>query len=470
MPSVASQEQWKSRYRELVHTLETKEREWSALEAALRKAAAKLALAAMGQDDRLDTTLQEVLDAVRTKVSTEQLDASVTSLSRVLQVPAGEIAVARAAVARTAVAAAPAAVSPAPSPAVAAPPAEGPSFATLLRALIEQVARVGPLAGPAAQLARRLADGVADDGWERFVRDLAGMVGRVVGTLQAQRDELETFLEEVTRQLAEFESWTSWHEGAEKSRRDDSLGLERTVEAEILGLNREVEEVPDLAVLKVKVQSRLDSVAGRLRSFREKEAVRHAEAERRNADLRTEVTKLKGKTDELIQLCNEQEQRLMLDALTNVHSRYAYERRLTEEYQRWQRHGQPLTYSIWDIDHFKAVNDTYGHDAGDRLLRMIATILSTHKRAEDFVARMGGEEFVLLLPMTPLDAGLRVAEKLRQLVETTHFHHKGKPERVTISCGLTEFRQGDTPDSVYGRADQALYAAKQQGRNRCVSL
>jgi diguanylate cyclase len=160
----------------------------------------------------------------------------------------------------------------------------------------------------------------------------------------------------------------------------------------------------------------------------------------------------------------------MLDSLTGVHSRYAYEQRLEEEYQRWQRHAQPLTFSIWDVDLFKRINDTCGHDAGDRLLRGIADILGRHKRVEDFLARIGGEEFVLLLPMTSLEAAKNVAEKLRAAVENAVFRHHGAPVPVTISCGLTEFRAGDTPTSVYERADRALYQAKAQGRNRCVAL
>jgi diguanylate cyclase len=186
--------------------------------------------------------------------------------------------------------------------------------------------------------------------------------------------------------------------------------------------------------------------------------------------LTKEVSKLKGRTEELAKLCAEQEARLMTDSLTGAHSRYAYERRLDEEFQRWQRHSQPLSFSIWDIDLFKRINDSYGHEAGDRLLRGVADLFSRNKRAEDFLARIGGEEFVLLLPMTTLDAAHAVAEKLRAAVETAAFRHHGEPVSVTISCGITEFRAGDTPTSVYERADRALYQAKQQGRNSCVSV
>jgi diguanylate cyclase len=227
--------------------------------------------------------------------------------------------------------------------------------------------------------------------------------------------------------------------------------------------------VRDLTALKVKVQSRLDTVAHQLLAFRDSEGRRLAESERRTVELKREVTKLKGRTTDLIRLCADQENRLMLDSLTGVHSRYAYEQRLEEEYQRWRRHAQPLTFSIWDVDLFKRINDTCGHDAGDRLLRGIADLLGRHKRVEDFLARIGGEEFVLLLPMTALEPAKTVAEKVRAAIERTEFRHHGQHVPVTISCGLTEFRAGDTPTVVYERADQALYQAKLQGRNRCVS-
>ncbi len=241
------------------------------------------------------------------------------------------------------------------------------------------------------------------------------------------------------------------------------------MQAEIVHLNQEVGESPDLSYLKTRVQARLDNVAQQLIEFRHKEERRQAEDDERTSELTAEVSKLKGRTEELIKLCAEQETRLMTDSLTGAHSRYAYERRIAEEFQRWQRHSQPLSFSIWDIDLFKRVNDSYGHEAGDRLLRGVADLLGRNKRGEDFLARIGGEEFVLLLPMTPLDAAQAVAEKLRSGIESAAFRHHGEPVKVTISSGLTEFRVGDTPTAVYERADRALYQAKQQGRNRCVA-
>ncbi len=458
MPQVATDQQWKAKYRELVDELEEKERAWSKLEAALRGACSKLAMAALGQSSELDAAIDHVMAVLRSDPTTLNLDSSMTGLMRALK-------------AETAVERKSAPVGAAPGGVVIVPTSSvvTDEIVSLLRALVRRLAEMPPLAETANMLARRLEIGVPEGGWEPFLRSVADAVGEVVNALEAQRSELEDFLEQVTQQLADFEDWTRWQAGAAQNRRDETAGLELTVQAEMVHLQQEVVASPDLEYLKTKVKTRLDNVARELVEFRRKEERRHAEDERRASELKSEVSKLKGKTDELIKLCAEQEARLMIDSLTNVHSRYAYERRLEEEFQRWQRHSQPLSFTVWDIDLFKRINDSYGHEAGDRLLRGVADLFARNKRAEDFLARIGGEEFVLLLPATELDAAKGVAEKLRACVEAAAIRHHGEPVKVTVSAGLTEFRPGDTPTTVYERADRALYQAKQQGRNRCLS-
>jgi diguanylate cyclase len=338
----------------------------------------------------------------------------------------------------------------------------------LLHTLVARLAEIPPLAAAAAILARRLDGGVPDGGWDPFLRSVADAVSEAVGAREAQR-EFDAFLEHLTLQLEEIERWAHWQAGAAQSRRADAASLELTVHAEATRLRRKVMTSPALGHLKTKMQARLDNVTRELLEFRYHEACRQDEHERRASELSKEIAELKARTDDLIKLCAEQEARLMIDSLTGCHSRYAYERRLEEEFQRWQRHSQPLTFSVWDIDLFKRVNDSYGHEAGDRLLRAVTELFAQNKRAEDFLARIGGEEFALLLPMTTLEAATTVADKLRCVVEGAEFRHHGDPVRVTMSAGLTDFRPGDTPATVYERADRALYQAKQKGRNHCVA-
>ena len=326
------------------------------------------------------------------------------------------------------------------------------------------------LQDPLNQILGRLDSGVREDEWPDLLSEIADHITSAVHSARAERAELEEFLATVTHQLDQFEQWTAWQNTQAEDRHGESRVLEEAVTRQVMDMREDVETADDLTALKARVQERLNSVADHIKTFRDQEDKRIAEFRSRNTELQEEITGLKGKTKNLIKLWGHQRNRLMYDTLTNVYSRYAYDQRLIEEFQRWQRHRQPLAFCIWDIDYFKRVNDTYGHRAGDRLLQIVAGILSGNTRAEDFLARIGGEEFVMLLPSTEPESALRIANKLRQKVENTQFHHQGTPENITISCGITNFRDTDTPLVVYQRADSALYQAKKQGRNCCVNL
>jgi diguanylate cyclase len=119
------------------------------------------------------------------------------------------------------------------------------------------------------------------------------------------------------------------------------------------------------------------------------------------------------------------------------------------------------------VDDINSINDRYGHQAGDKALRVIARSLQARLRETDFIARFGGEEFVCLLCGAEGEEALSVAEEMRRSVESNGFHSQGKPVRVTISCGLSSFSKGDVLEKVFSRADKALYKAKRSGKNRC---
>ncbi len=171
------------------------------------------------------------------------------------------------------------------------------------------------------------------------------------------------------------------------------------------------------------------------------------------------------KTKEMLE---EERYRATHDPLTELPNREAYNERAFHELQRFKRYCRPLTLSVCDVDHFKKINDTYGHQAGDKVLRLIAKLISTRLRKVDFVARYGGEEFVMLMPETPTDQALTVLDKVRAVIGKTPFKFKGSPVQITISFGLASFGPEDSVESVFERADKALYQAKDQGRNRCV--
>jgi len=155
------------------------------------------------------------------------------------------------------------------------------------------------------------------------------------------------------------------------------------------------------------------------------------------------------------------------DGLTGIFNRRYFETKLVEEFDRHIRYNRPLSLIMIDIDHFKKTNDTYGHQAGDFILKKLAILIDDRIRTIDIVSRYGGEEFCCLLPETTIDSALALAEFLRIGVETEIFQFKDKRLRITISQGVSEINSDvDSAEDLLKLADDALYESKRLGRNR----
>ncbi|MBW4056132.1 MAG: GGDEF domain-containing response regulator [Proteobacteria bacterium] len=161
------------------------------------------------------------------------------------------------------------------------------------------------------------------------------------------------------------------------------------------------------------------------------------------------------------------ERQARIDYLTGIYNRLMFTELLEAELQRARRYGSDLSLIMFDLDHFKKVNDTYGHNMGDHVLKEVAQLTSDSIRAHDIFTRWGGEEFMVLIPKTDQNQAGILAEKLRRLFEA---HDFGNGLQVTASFGVTQFRVGDHADTFTARSDKAMYLAKQKGRNRIESL
>jgi diguanylate cyclase (GGDEF)-like protein len=158
------------------------------------------------------------------------------------------------------------------------------------------------------------------------------------------------------------------------------------------------------------------------------------------------------------------EEEAFTDHLTGLANRRRFERQMDREIDRTRRYGRPFCLLLLDLDYFKAVNDNYGHEAGDEVLQRLAKILQVGTRGIDLAARVGGDEFAVLLTETNLQAGEEVAERLRAAVERAEIHEIA---RLTASFGIAEFpRSASTAPELFVAADAAMYEAKAEGRNR----
>ena len=161
------------------------------------------------------------------------------------------------------------------------------------------------------------------------------------------------------------------------------------------------------------------------------------------------------------------------DGLTSIHNRRALDERLTEELRRHHRYSQPLSLLLLDIDHFKGINDRFGHLIGDHVLRELGRLLSETLRSTDFTARYGGEEFVVILPQTTEEQSRVLAERLRTAIAEAQFVHAGQSFAITVSIGVAALPPGvlASRKDVLDKADRALYQAKNLGRNQvCTTL
>jgi diguanylate cyclase (GGDEF)-like protein len=159
-------------------------------------------------------------------------------------------------------------------------------------------------------------------------------------------------------------------------------------------------------------------------------------------------------------------QSALRDPLTDTGNRIAMDQTLEREIEMSRRHSQPLSLLMLDLDHFKQINDTYGHSAGDEVLKAVAASIKNQLRNVDMVFRFGGEEFLILLSNTSREAAAMVGERLRFAAQAQDYVAEGKMIELTVSIGCSTLLPGESAESLLRRADSALYVAKREGRNR----
>ncbi|CAM3141139.1 diguanylate cyclase [Ectopseudomonas mendocina] len=341
--------------------------------------------------------------------------------------------------------------------------AVAPHIASSLRSLLDEL-ELPVRHQPQGDALRQRLEGNLN--WYELVPVLDDLAVLVLAVTDSGQREFAGYLKQLNERLAAFISTLSEaHEGYTASV-ESTRHFNQQLRDQVSDLQNSVQEAADLDALKQALEQRLEGLLQSVSNHQRQRDSGEDDVAERLQGLVKRVAEMELEAQQFRQHIEEQRQKSLLDPLTGLPNRAAWSERLDLEIARRQRYGGQLLMAVLDIDHFKRINDGYGHLAGDRVLKIIAGELHKRLRKTDFIARFGGEEFVLLIPGTPLDGGVQLLETLRAAVEACPFHFKGEPVTITLSAGIAEFRNDEATEDTFERADQALYRAKGAGRNR----
>jgi len=339
------------------------------------------------------------------------------------------------------------------------------SISEILIRLLERLDLPDEMHAKSDALKRKWEKGLSENEIIPAIEDIAELVVEIRLRIEREKNEFQEFLRVVTDRLQDLDAHIQDDVKLHEKIFSDSSQFSDDVDGQVNSIRENVDNAVELQALKSSISEQLLVMEKHVDNYRAKEASHKNEMQQRVELLAGKVTQLETESSDLREQILEEKELAMRDALTKIPNRLALDDRLNTEYSRWKRYKSPLVLVVWDVDDFKKINDTYGHNAGDKVLVTIATLLNDQIRETDFMARFGGEEFVLLLPETNLENAVPVIEKLRESVADCQFHHGDAAVTITVSAGVTMFKQGDTIESAFERADKFLYKAKSSGKN-----
>ncbi|WP_419812286.1 GGDEF domain-containing protein [Bacterioplanoides sp.] len=331
--------------------------------------------------------------------------------------------------------------------------------------LLSQLVIPDRLTGTATSLQTRLGKGL---NWYELVPLLEDTAEFLIDCLGSGQQEFERFLQNLDQRLQAIQvlvtDATSGQAEREKARQD----LDALVRDQIADIRSVVTGSEDLGELGSSVREHLTLIVRAMEKYQEDETKREQRLAEKLEMLQARLSEMEQEASQARQIIEEHKRRATHDGLTGLPNRDAYQQRLDEELTRKARYGGSLTLVVADVDHFKRINDNYGHLAGDKVLQLLAKAMRKSLRDVDFIGRYGGEEFVILMPETNAEEALAAMEKLRTKVENSPFNFRKERVPITMSFGVSEFHSLEDGETVFERADKALYQAKAEGRNRCI--
>ena len=443
---------WKDKYYNLLDVQEKNEQLFQEKESLLSKIVTRLTVAAKGNDPSLDPHLERIQNLIKTSTKNDKLKNELDNFSNALLHQTGG------------------SLQPDKINDNTTQQINTNFVSHQLLHLFAGTKIPESYDGQVSHLKHQLQSELDSEAFKAVLEKSVALLLNIKQHVLSEQEEIENFLSSITQQLTELGAQASSASVASQENALTRNKLDEAVSKQMKDLQQSSENVTNLDPLKQLITTSLEDIARQINEHQKEEDQQLTETQRQLQKMASKIQVMESESKDLKDKLQVAHDKALRDPLTGLPNRRAYEEQLATEVARWRRYKTPLTMIVWDVDHFKKINDNYGHKAGDKTLLLITSLLSKNCRLTDFVARFGGEEFVMLLPDTSKESGLILAEKIRTIIEKSGFNAGGKAISVTISCGITQYLDADSFDSLFERADQGLYSARNKGRNQSVVI
>jgi diguanylate cyclase (GGDEF)-like protein len=286
-----------------------------------------------------------------------------------------------------------------------------------------------------------------------------------IDSISTRNNELEAFMNKTTEHISTTEETMYRELSFQLEKFDDQIAFEQCISLDMMDIKRDLSGPDNFTEIIPEVTGRIEDICARIEEKREKGMQYISETEPVLAEINSQMSEIKRSADDIRKKSKGREYDATHDALTGAYNRKAYEKKIKEVFADVSRYSTATSLMLCDIDNLKNINNKWGHKLGDLALRKLASLLKEWMRINDFVARYGGDEFVIILPHTDLEGAAVAGERLRSHIDNTHFSYKGETIPLTVSIGISGFRKNDDMNTVFERARNALRLAKEAGEN-----
>ncbi|TDO97977.1 GGDEF domain-containing protein [Marinomonas balearica] len=294
------------------------------------------------------------------------------------------------------------------------------------------------------------------------------VISLVLVAVGKPQEDLATYLTHLNKQLASINASIVTSYKSQKNLSAQREDFDTSLQKHVEDTNFAISEANDLGALKELIGQHMTELNGTMGRYREQIKKQEEQSTQSITNLKSKVNRMEKDAMNMRSRMQQKIAEAMTDSLTNLPNRAAYVETILPLITQSKTTKKQLCLAVCDIDHFKKINDTWGHLAGDKVLRLVPKQILSAVGKEDLLFRYGGEEFVLLIPASSIEECRAKVEAVRASVEKTPFNVEGQPVSVTISIGMDYLNQNDDHESLFARADKFLYEAKESGRNKVV--